>query len=83
MVNQGYIRRWIGEVLLARGEYKLAGIFLEAARVKWEQVSPPKAGQVVALKRQIGNQIPDSAGISKEDLERTCLDWISGRLGNA
>lgn len=83
ILNQGYIRRWIGELLFARNQYRRAGIFLEAARLKWEQVSPPKAAQIVALQRQLGNQIPGLSGMSKEDIERECIDWISGRLNDA
>ncbi len=83
VLNQGYIRRWVGELLLARKEFKLAGIFLEAARLKWEQASPPKAAHVAALQRQLAAQLSDHSGLSKEDVERVCLDWISGRLNEA
>ena len=82
-LNQGYIRRWIGELLLARNEQRLAGIFLEAARLKWEQVSPPKAAQIVVLQRQLGGQIPIVSEMPKEAVERTFLDWVSGRLNDA
>jgi tetratricopeptide (TPR) repeat protein len=83
VLNQGFIRRWVGELLLARKDFKLAGIFLEAARLKWEQASPPKAAGVAALQRQLGAQIPDHYRMSKEDIERVWLDWISGRLSEA
>ena len=80
VINQGYIRRWIGEVLIARNQYKLAAAFLEAARLKWEQVSPPKAAQVAMLQRQIENQVPRSTETSaSDDVERLFQDWISGR----
>jgi tetratricopeptide (TPR) repeat protein len=80
ILNQGYIRRWIGELLLAGGQQRLAAIFLEAARLKWEQVSPPKASQVRLLQHQLGSQLPDFSELSSEAVERMCLDWISGRL---
>jgi len=83
LVNQGYIRLWVGELLLARKEFKLAGVFLEAARLKWEQASPPRAAHVAALQRQLGTQIPPHSSMTKEDIERTCLDWVSGRLNEA
>jgi hypothetical protein len=83
ILNQGYIRRSIGELLLARNEHRLAGTFLEAARLKWEQVSPPKAAQIVVLQRQLGSHAVDSSGLSKQAIEKTFLDWISGRLSDA
>jgi tetratricopeptide (TPR) repeat protein len=83
ILNQGYIRRWIGELLVARKEHRLAGIFLEAARLKWEQVSPPKAAQIVILQRQLGNHLFDSSNMSKQSIEKAFLDWMSGRLSDA
>ncbi len=83
ILNQGYIRRWIGELLLARNEQRLAGIFLEAARLKWEQVSPPKAAHVVTLQRQIDSHLVDFSHMSKQAVEKTFLDWISGTLSDA
>jgi hypothetical protein len=79
LLNQGYIRRWIGELLFARGETRLAAVFLEAARLKWAQVSPPKAGQTVKLQRQWADRLPDISDKSKDDIERECIDWMSGR----
>jgi hypothetical protein len=83
VLNQSYIRRWIGELLLARKDFRYAAVFLEAARIKWAQVSPPKAAQIVALKRQLGSELPDLSEISKDTVERLCLDWISGRTHDA
>jgi tetratricopeptide (TPR) repeat protein len=83
VLNQGYIRRWIGELLLARKNYKLAAVFLEAARLKWVLVSPPKAADIVAIKRQLSGQVPDLSEMSKDTVERLCLDWISGRVTDA
>jgi len=83
VLNQGYIRRWIGELLLARNEHRLAGTFLEAARLKWEQVSPPKAAQIAVLQRQLDSQLIVSSGMSKQAIEKSFLDWISGRSYDA
>jgi len=83
ILNQGYIRRWIGELLLARNEHRLAEIFLEGARLKWEQVSPPKAAQIVILQRQLGSHLVDFSDMPKQVIEKTFLDWISGRLNDA
>ncbi len=79
IVNQGYIRRWVGELLVARNEVDLGAIFLEAARLKWEEVSPPKAQQIIALQKQIENRVSYSPPMSKQAVERKFLDWISGQ----
>lgn len=78
-LNQGFIRRWIGELLLAKRRFRLAGIFLEAARLRWEQVSPPRASQIVELQKTLSGQIPNLEEMSRERIERTCIDWILGR----
>jgi tetratricopeptide (TPR) repeat protein len=83
ILNQGFIRRWIGELMIARGQYRLSAIFLEAARLKWEQVSPPRAAQIVAMQRQFKDQLPQSLDISGDEIESTCRDWILGRYMDA
>jgi tetratricopeptide (TPR) repeat protein len=83
VLNQGFIRRWIGELLIARNQYRLAAIFLEAARLKWKQVSPPRATQIELLQSQLKTALPQPIGISDDDIERTCRDWIFGRFMDA
>jgi tetratricopeptide (TPR) repeat protein len=83
IVNQGYVRRWIGELLLAQKQNRLAAIFLEAARLKWEKVSPPMEQTVRQLQAHLGMDLPSVRGMSEYTIERTCLDWISGRLADA
>jgi hypothetical protein len=78
-MNQGYIRRWIGEVLLAKQEYTLAANFLEAARAKWEQVSPPRASEIMQLQARIEDQLPPIRPATTDEIERICRDWILGR----
>ena len=77
VMNQGYARAWIGELLAARGQSKLALVFLRAAYLKWEQVAPPKAKKIAALARQIEVR---SEKLSSSDLEveRVVRDWIMG-----
>lgn len=83
ILNQGYVRRWIGELLLAQKQSRLAAIFLEAARLRWEKVSPPKERTIRQLQVQLGTELPSVRGMSEYNIERTCLDWISGRLADA
>lgn len=37
ILKQGFIRRWIGELLIAKGQYTLGAYFLEAARLRWKK----------------------------------------------
>jgi len=78
-INQGFIRRWIAETLIARNEFTIAGILLEAARLKWEFISPPRAAQVAALQRQYADKFSHRAGLSSHEIERVFRDWIFGR----
>lgn len=79
VTNQGFIRRWIGELLMARKQYRLAAIFLEAARLKWEQVAPPKANDIRALQSQLALESPEATILADMNVEQICRDWILGR----
>jgi tetratricopeptide (TPR) repeat protein len=79
VINQGFIRAWIGELLVAREQFKLAEVFLRAAHHKWKNVYPPKAAAVLQLARQVRKRIPASNGIDDSKVEKICLDWIVGR----
>jgi hypothetical protein len=79
MRNQGYIRTWIGELLATREQYRLAGAFLQAAYLKWSQVSPPKAASVRLQVDQMRKRVPSSSWINDEEVERVFIDWILGR----
>jgi Arc/MetJ-type ribon-helix-helix transcriptional regulator len=77
-MNQAYIRTWIGELLIGRGEYGVASMFLKAAVRRWEHVAPPKAEGVSSLLRQIDGRSGATAA-TFERAEKICLDWILGR----
>jgi tetratricopeptide (TPR) repeat protein len=79
VLNQGYIRAWIGELLASRGQIRLANVFLLAAYTKWEHVAPPKAGKVLVMQRQLESGRLDAARSDPGELEKICLDWILGR----
>ena len=79
VMNRGFIRRWIGELLIGREQYKLAANFLEAARLKWEQVSPPRAFQVSMLQERFKEKLPLLNDSSPDEIEGKCRDWIVGR----
>jgi tetratricopeptide (TPR) repeat protein len=80
--HQGYIRQWIGELMLARKQYRLAAVFLEAARAKWKQVSPPRQVQVEALQTQYQGQLPQ-LNLSTDELEAMCREWFVGSYMDA
>jgi tetratricopeptide (TPR) repeat protein len=77
--NQGYIRTWVGELLTAREQYRLAGAFFRAAYLKWSQVSPPKAASVLAQVDQMRSRVLAGSWVSDEEVEKVFLDWILGR----
>jgi tetratricopeptide (TPR) repeat protein len=78
-VNEGFVRAWIGEVLLARQQFMLAAVFLRAAYSKWAQASPPRASRIHELLAQIEDRIPGGTQLNKLNVERICRDWILGR----
>jgi tetratricopeptide (TPR) repeat protein len=77
VLNQGYIRRWIGELLFARDQQRLGSIFLEAARRRWERSSPIRERQLRELQLTLG---PSRASVEEadEELEFTFRRWIMG-----
>ena len=77
VLNQGYIRRWIGELLIARGQRRLGFFFLEAARHKWKRVSPFREIQLRALQETLTPSIV-SISESEEELEALFRNWIMG-----
>jgi tetratricopeptide (TPR) repeat protein len=78
-VNQGFIRAWIGELLLARREVKLAYAFYRAAYLKWEQTSPLRAEQLGLTIDQLKGKITNSGALDDASVRRICLDWILGK----
>lgn len=77
-VNEGFIRAWIGELFLAREQFRLAQVFFRAAYLKWEHVSPPRAAKVMEVLKQIQNRTPNDFAIDDSEAERICLNWILG-----
>lgn len=76
--NQGYIRTWIGELLMARQQFRLAEIFFRAAQQKWSQVSPPKVTRVRELARSARLRVLADDPIEDRHVEKICRDWMLG-----
>lgn len=79
VMNQGFIRKWIGELLVMRGHHCLAKAFLEAAKRKWELVRPSRVADLDRTLERIAPQTGPCPHIEEQDLERLCLAWIYGR----
>lgn len=73
LANQGYIRQWVGEVLIARGDEGEGLKFLAAAFGLWRFTSPPKAGRVRAKLEAADVDIGERALIEAENFARS---WI-------
>ncbi|WKL56749.1 NB-ARC domain-containing protein [Asticcacaulis sp. ZE23SCel15] len=71
--NQAYIRQWIGELLLIRGEVDAATSFLVASKEKWKSVSPPKACKV---QKRIDETWSDGVLVTPTQAEAFVLRWI-------
>jgi hypothetical protein len=74
--NQAYIRQWIGELLLTRGEARAGLSLLVAALDKWTIISPPKArllSQFIVNKFEAERSAWPTAAVA----EKFTLRWIS------
>lgn len=76
--NQGYIRTWIGELLAAREQYRLAELFFRAAYLKWSSVSPQRATEALALAEKMKERVSRRTHVTDEQAEKICLEWIAG-----
>jgi hypothetical protein len=79
VINQGYIRTWIGELLSGREEFKPAYVFLHAAEMRWKQVAPPKVKSVSLLLAQIEARLGHAMKIKDDEANKICADWMLGR----
>ena len=61
-LNRGYIRLWIGQLLLQRGEQELAAVSFRAAICIWDEVSPPRSS---AVKDELNTLIDDDKKLSR------------------
>jgi tetratricopeptide (TPR) repeat protein len=81
--NQGFIRAWIAELLLARKEPRLAYAFYRAAYLKWQQTAPPRAAQVEQASLQLRTRVSDWKKLDDTSVNLICLDWILGKSVDA
>jgi tetratricopeptide (TPR) repeat protein len=75
-INRGYIRRWIAEVLRAKGDTSMAALFYRAAIEQWLVVAPRRAREVEPQLIAIGSGA-GSANSAPWVVERKVRDWLS------
>lgn len=78
-LNRGYVRLWIGELLVDEGQTKLGGMFLRSAMCVWEEYSPPRAAQVrqqlVALGKE-DSRLEGLVDVVEWKAEGAFLRWL-------
>jgi tetratricopeptide (TPR) repeat protein len=77
--NKAFARKWIGELLIIKSQFCLAKTFLDASKLKWEIVSPPRVAETDRILNSIREKTSDCDELIGEDLERFCIAWIFGR----
>jgi hypothetical protein len=78
VINQGFIRAWVAELLVARQQITLAYVFYRAAYLKWERASPPRATQLKKVAQQFKDRVKDSIEIDDSSVEGVWIDWTLG-----
>lgn len=74
--NQAYIRQWIGELLLSRGDTQAALSLLVASQDKWATISPPRARRLQDfITESFAGERPSWP--SSATAEKFALRWIS------
>jgi tetratricopeptide (TPR) repeat protein len=77
--NQGFVRSWIGELLVAKGDVCSAKAFLQAAKSKWRLVAPQRAFSMDEKLKEIESQTVDCMALNISNSERYVLAWINER----
>lgn len=77
VLNRGYVRWWIGELLLARGQKRLASVFIEAGRRRWEGLAPALSRHLADLQEKLGDSLIPTHQTDQE-LDEVCSNWILG-----
>jgi tetratricopeptide (TPR) repeat protein len=78
VINQGYIRSWVAELLVARQQITLAYVFYRAAYLKWHQAAPPRANRVKELAQQFRDRVKESIELEDSTVDGVWVDWTLG-----
>jgi tetratricopeptide (TPR) repeat protein len=74
--NQGFVRLWIGELLIVKQDFCAAQIFLQAAISKWKLVAPNRATRAETKLANISERTRDCRKLSSMDRERFVTSWL-------
>ena len=74
LLNKGYIRSWIAELLVQQEEFELAAASYRAAVCVWNNSSPPRASQA---KNKLENLVTEHPKL------HTCLDELDWKVEEA
>jgi tetratricopeptide (TPR) repeat protein len=77
--NQGFVRSWIGELLLAKGDLCSAKAFFQAAKSKWRFIAPQRVSSLDETLRDIESQTLHCVPLNASNSERYVLAWINER----
>jgi tetratricopeptide (TPR) repeat protein len=77
--NQGFIRYWIGQLLIAKGDFCTAKHFLDAAKLKWILVAPVRISEVDDALSRTAGYLGQCPSLDDRNTERFCIAWIFGR----
>ncbi len=76
VLNEGYIRQWLGELNLALGHPNVGIAFLQASIGRWDLVAPPKADRVRRLISGVEDPSDSRIPVSVDQGERIFLRWV-------
>ena len=77
--NRGFIRSWMGELIIAKSDFCSAKAFLQAAKSKWRMVAPQRVIRLDEKLKEIEDQTHDCQPLSNSNSERYALAWINER----
>ena len=78
VVNEGFIRAWVAELLLTRQQVALAYMFYRAAYLKWQSTAPPRAMQIKQIMQQFKGKVKGDGVVDDILIERAWIDWTRG-----
>ncbi len=79
VINQGFVRSWVAELLVSRNQLYLAYAFYRAAYRKWKYTSPPRAASIEKVSWDIKKRLGGSVPIGDIEAERIFVDWVLGK----
>jgi hypothetical protein len=73
--NRAYIRQWIGELLVTKGDVEVGLAILDAARARWNFLSPPRASKVTRTIEEVTG-VKDPSPLPSVEAEAIFTKWL-------